>query len=439
MPIACHNVVSRSAGLLLTVVLGFGCAQAGGGVLPPGFGDTPDQFFFPTALALSDDEKSLYVVNSDFDRAYSSGSIVQVDLRAFEQEGTAADVSPFVLTRARVDRFGATLVKSPTGKALYLPTPDPDALTRIPLATGGGVACDDLDCSRNRVDLGAHGMSDPSAAVVASLRLPNSQVAEPAVLVLSLSQPAALNDEELKPARLAVIPERVASAQAKPFENGAYTLDIGAGASGLAFDEATGRAFITGCFERLGGGSIVDCAINSGSAFYGKNPLRSLVPELGAEAPIASTSLGGPTGGGASTAIALSSDGLRLFSLTARPDALSVFRLPELGASAVELESLVLLPNVPRALAVLPRTDGDWVAITSLESDALLIADPATGRVLKQVRPVGASPYGMAVQTLADKWRLYVSLFEACGVAAVDVPFTDPSLASVVATVGQCP
>lgn len=414
------------------------CAQSSEGIPPPGFEGTPDRLFFPTGLVLSGDGASLYVVNSDFDRAFSSGSVVQLDVAAFDSAQPTTDLSSAVISRARTDRYGAELAISPAGDALFLPTSDPDALTRIPLAANGEVACAEEGCSLDRVDLGAVGLSDPAAVTVAELQLPGASAPEPVVMVLSLAQELTNEDEEVPPAKLAVIPTRLASRTANPFANGAFTVDVGPGGTGIAFDERTGRAILGGCFERFRGGSSIDCAVISQSPFFTLNPLRSLVPELGPEAPVDSLPLGGITGGGSVTSLTFSSDASSLYVLTSSPDALVTLPAPRPGLPLDRPRSVVPLSAVPRALAVLPRAEGDLVAVTSLESDALLIVDPVAGVVLRQIRPLGVSPYGIAVQTLADRWRLYVTLFEDCGVAAVDVPMDDPSQATRVTTVGKC-
>lgn len=415
------------------------CAQSREGLPPPGFDGNPDRLFFPTGLALSDDGSSLYVVNSDFDRAFSNGSIVQLDLSAFDAPSPVTDIAPFVLTRGLTDRYGSMLSKSPGGHALFLPTASPDALTRIPLATGGGIACENLNCSQDRVDLEAVGLSDPSSVAVGEILLPGAEAPEPVVFVLALTQPATNEDEERRSARVAVIPERLASGAAAPFENGAFTVDIGAGGAGVVFDAASGQAFIAGCFERYKGGGTIECSVNEQSDFFGLNPLRSFLPQLGASAPVQATALGSATGGASATALAISSDGETLFVLTTAPDALLAVERPISGDKAGRVKTIVPLPAVPRGLVVLPRPEGDLLAVTSLESDALLIVDSVTGLVLHQLRPLGMSPYALVAQTLADKWRVYVTLFEGCGIAAVDVPMSDPSASTLVATVGACP
>lgn len=439
MPTSVDRKVSPSSLLSLVACAAlFACAQANEGIPPPGFDDTPDRLFFPTGVALSADGSSLYVANSDFDRAFSSGSVVQLDTAAFDATSPVTDLSGIVLSRGRTDRYGAALALSPAGDALFLPTADPDALTRVPLAAGGGVACADERCSNDRVDLGAEGLSDPSAVAVAQMQLPGVGAPEPVVMVLSIAQELTNEDDEVPPAKLAVIPARLATRTANPFDNGAFVVDVGPGGTGIAFDERTGRAILGGCVERFGGSTSIDCSVNSQSEFFNLNPVRTLVPELGPDASVERLGLSGITGGGSITALTLSSDGALLFVLTSTPDALVTVPAPLPGLPLDRPRSLVPLSNVPRALAVLPRPEGDLVAVTSLESDALLIVDPVAGLVLRQIRPLGVSPYGIAVQTLADRWRLYVTLFEDCGVAAVDVPMDDPSQATHVTTVGKC-
>jgi len=52
-----------------------GCFSIADGVAPP-----LDKFYYPTALAVSPGQKTLYVVNSDFDLQYSGGTVQALDL-----------------------------------------------------------------------------------------------------------------------------------------------------------------------------------------------------------------------------------------------------------------------------------------------------------------------------------------------------------------------
>ncbi len=56
-----------------------GCPASVDDVRPPG-----DQFFYPTAMALSPDESTMFVVNANADLLYNTGSVTVVDLDALD-------------------------------------------------------------------------------------------------------------------------------------------------------------------------------------------------------------------------------------------------------------------------------------------------------------------------------------------------------------------
>lgn len=424
--------VSRFRGFVAALAaLGMACAGESAGIDPPGFsGGTTPRLFFPTGIALAPDGQSIYVANSNFDRAFTSGTVLQIAMSAFDGTG-AVDVAPHVRSQGKIGTFAVQAGVNPDGNALFIPTGDPAALVRVLLAPAGGTfVCAEGNCGLNAVDLETQKMDRPSSLTFAP----------PGRVIVGHTSPAQEDEDASAPARVAVIPEVLASQDAQPFSNGAYTVQVGPGMSGVLFDATQGRVLLSGCFERQRGGSVQPCGGNQDSAFFGLNPLRSFALAGGAGANVQTNVLGPNVGGGDSTALALATSGTALYVLSGAPNALLVTALPEPGRPlGLVASSIGLLPAVPRGIAVLPRPSGDIVAVTSLEDNTVILVDPASGQVITQLRLVGGGPNAIAVQDTPAGWRLFISLFNGCGVAAVDVPEADPIGMRLVSIAGRCP
>lgn len=118
--------VHRIAGAALAALfLCASCMPGSGGVSPP-----EDRFFYPTAAALTPDGDHLAVANSNFDLAYSNGTVVLVDLDLLENELTSGcpdegcepvEESGFVLSEETVaiGSYASSLVRAPQGNRMY--------------------------------------------------------------------------------------------------------------------------------------------------------------------------------------------------------------------------------------------------------------------------------------------------------------------------------
>ena len=420
------------------------CAVKSPGVAPPGVSG-PASLFHPTGIAVSPDGGTVYVANSNFDRAYNSGTLVALTTALFDEAAQSEDrhlrTLPAETLVRRLDSFAGPLRLNPAGDALYVATRDHGTLTRVPLLPDGAFDCPEAGCSQRAVELSSHGLADPFALTFGELIFPGATRPEPAVFVGHLSPANAGIGAAAEDAYVAALPERVATAQADaPFDHGAVRFDLGVPAStSLAFDGAAGRLFVGGCLERVSAEQVVSCASNPDSTFVRQSPLRSLVPASGGAAVVESFALGPLTGGGETVDLMLSSDGSALYALTARPSALVVVDTPA-PLGIITPRALVPLANAPSRLVVVPRPSGDLVAVASTESNVVTLVDPTRGEVLSQLEAVGLQPWDLVATRLADGAdRLYVSLFNDCGVVAIDVPADDPAAASVHGTVGACP
>ncbi len=433
--------ISQSAALVLALAA---CAEETPGLSPPGLDGTAPRLYFPIGVAASPDGRTLYVANSNFDRAYNGGTLVALPTSAFDDASAAESKRvdlPASAVAARLDAFAGPLGVNPSGSALYVATRDADALTRISLDAGGAFACPSEGCSSGAVELRGQGLEDPFALAFGDVIFPGATSPEPAVFVSHLTPPSSGQGASAANARVAVIPERLAAGQsAEPFSNGAFAVDIGAPAStSLAWSQAGGRLFVGGCNIRVSADQVVPCASDPSSSFVKSNPLRQFRPESGASAPVSQSGLGLAIGGGDTVDLALSSDGLLAYVATNRPSALVIIEMPNVEGTAPVVRSIVPLTSAPARMRLLSRATGDIVAVTSTTNNALMLVDPVAATVLTELRGVGAGPYEIASAPTAGGDRLYVGLFRGCGVAAIDVPSLRPDEASLVGTVGGCP
>jgi hypothetical protein len=433
-----------SAALVSACGLLSACAVGTTGVAPPGVSG-PARLFYPTGIAVSPDGETLYVANSNFDRAFNSGTLVSFPASAFDEAAANEDKHlrglPEGVTARRLDAFAGPLRLNPAGTALYTATRDHGTLSRIPLNADGTFECPEAGCSHGAAELAAQGLADPFALSFADLVFPGSTTPEAAVFVGHLTPASNGQGAAAEDAYVIAVPERLAGGQSDaPFEQGAVRVDIGVPAStSLAFDDVSGRLYVGGCLLRVSAEQVVPCASNPDSSLVRENPLRALMPASGAAANVETFLLGPLTGGGETADLALSSDGTALYALTGRPSALVVVDKPGV-LEAIRPRAIVPLANAPSRLLVLPRAEGDLVVVASTESNVVTLVDPVRGEVLSQLEAVGLQPWDLAATRLSDGTdRVFASLFKDCGVVAIDVPAADPSAAAIYATVGACP
>lgn len=428
--------------LVCVAALASACASPNPGLAPPGADGGAARLFYPLGIDVAPDGSRLYVANANFDRAFNSGTLVSFATSAFDT--AAADPShalaalPSDATAARLDAFAGVLRVNRDASALYVTTRDHHTLTRVALDAAGLPQCDPVQgCSAGAIDLAAQDLVDPYALLLEDVVFPGATAPEPAIIVSHLTPASAGSGALAKNARVAVIPERLARASDEPFRNGALSIDIGVpSSSSLALDPASRRLYVGGCFTRVSADQAIACSLNSDSTYFRLAPVRSLFPEAGG-ASVDFADVGFITGGGETRDLAVSSDGLQLYVATARPSALVVVERTDTGKPAPH--AVVPLARTPGRMRVLRRASGDLVVVSATQSNSVLVVDPTDGQVLAQLSNVGKSPYELTSHPTATGDRVYASLFDGCGVVAIDVPGDRPDRASVVSTVGSCP
>lgn len=428
------------------MLLAASCVDGDRGVTPPPFDGTPARFFFPVGVAVAPDGGSVYVANSNFDRAFSRGTLLQIDAALFDEAAQAPDQrldtipDNRVLSSGHIPTFAGRMTLAADGSALFTPTLEPARLVRAPIEDGR-LACPNQDCGRDAVDLQGQEVFQPFAIASGELTFAGRTDPEPALVVTGMAPPSAGLDAEGRNTPLVFIPERLARGSANPFANGAFTQSIGAiGANALAFDPVGLRTFVGGCFSRTDAANVFPCYLRTDAAVGSQVPLRWTLADAGPTAAVQTIDLRQVVGSGEVTDLALSSDGALLYVSVSRPNSLVSLDLPVPGGRAqASVRGTVPLAERPGAMHVIPRVDRDLVAVTGSETGALLIVEPLAGTVVSQIRPIGVGPTGIAGAVTAEGDRLYVTLFRDCAVAAVDVPAAQPSAAHLVSIVGSCP
>lgn len=139
--------------------------------------------------------------------------------------------------------------------------------------------------------------------------------------------------------------------------------------------------------------------------------------------------------------LALSSDERRLYLLGRSPDALLVASIDDPSSDAPKLQIVRgnPLPETPSEVVVLSRPGrGDLLAITCTNAGVIALYDDDVGDVVVQVPGVGIQPFGLTVDRRGAGARLYASNFQDGRVAVVDIPdLAQPQGARLVAHLGR--
>ncbi|MBM4782031.1 MAG: hypothetical protein GQE15_30485 [Archangiaceae bacterium] len=138
--------------------------------------------------------------------------------------------------------------------------------------------------------------------------------------------------------------------------------------------------------------------------------------------------------------IALSADEKRVYLLGRSPDALLVASIDDPGSDAPKLSVVrgIPLPAEPNEIVVLSRPGmADLLAITCTAAGVIALYDDQND-VLTQVPGVGIQPFGLAADRRGAGARLYATNFQDGRVAVIDLPdLATPQSARVVAHLGR--
>jgi len=420
-----------------------------GELKPPPIGN----FYFPTGLVYSDSSSSqkgvLYVANSNFDRRYTSGSVIAVPLDGVGAGGTALPAigtaptggAPLSitnlgsgLTQVFIQSFAGEMTRYPkTGETMRLFVPSRGDLNPLQVinAVGPTLQCLDrgLDCTRSSPSLSAfQNVGDGKPRSVEPLGVgvgtTTGSVMDGQVVVTQLknADSPVLSGNNLEsylvivnattPPPFTVTADNFISLGFVVDGNGPTTNSV---AVGQRFAYATDR------FRTVDGAlfTLVD-GLHRGAFF--DSSLQFSFRTLEARG------------------VALNADESRLYIAARTPDSLVVLGIvnPTADLPTFRVIATVPLPAGPNEVALIPRNGrGNLVAVSSTTAGMVSIYDEDLGVVTAQLVGVGLQPFGLAVQTAGQAARLFVSCFGDSRVAVIDIPdLTRPEQVQLVAFLG---
>jgi hypothetical protein len=459
--------LTRIASLAATalVLVMSACDTSTPGLPPPGTpGGASARLFYPIAVGVDPCGQTLYIANSNFDRAYTDGTLVSIPTSMFNAPDGGSDGGPFLqpfpttagsYSIGLLDTFASNMIVSGTctggqdeNARLYVTTRNNGTLSSAFIAADGGFECfgagsGTQNCSGDAIAVSAPPLNfqDPFALQLASTTI-DGGVAN-VVLVSHLSQAATSTDGIGLDTSMAVIPEPPHTPPTSgPWGSAAYAVDLGQPGSNSIAIGPNNQVLVGGCFLLVPGGTQVPCLNDTNNlTYYHSNPLRFFFLDSGPSPLVVTLGMGSllgtaGTGGGQIDDVAISTDKTLTYTAVETPNVLLVTAIPETNYVPA-VESLIPLTYTPQRMLVLPRAgQGDLIVIASTQSNALTIVDPTRGTIVAQIAPIGNQPFGMAAIPTPTGYRVFVALFNDCGVAAVDIPTNTPELSAVTAIVG---
>ncbi len=139
--------------------------------------------------------------------------------------------------------------------------------------------------------------------------------------------------------------------------------------------------------------------------------------------------------------IQLSSDERRIYIAARIPDSLLVATIDDPSAvrPIIQVARSVPLPASPNEMRIIPRVGrSDLLVIACTGAQSIAIYDDEVGDLVAQVNGVGLSPFDVTVDLRGAGARLYVSDFDDGRIAVIDIPdLLRPQDARLVAHLGE--
>ncbi|MDP1830317.1 MAG: hypothetical protein Q8L48_44035 [Archangium sp.] len=456
----------------LALVLG-GCTSGSVGIPPP-----LDRLYFPTGIAHVDvpgkTEGVLFVANANFDKRYSSGSIVALPLDTLGLPGLGVpnllpDGGPGgvkEIAALNLDASQSVQIASFTGELavqpltadsyrLYVPTRSEGMNVYRTLATidangapalscigeGTGQDCTATGISLSpreveRSDAGVPRAPSPYGVSVAprSCTVPDDCCATGATdCGRSCTAGQCVGTDGQPYADLWVTHlQQADSPMLSNLNFRGYLVRLDSDA--FAANEQN--------FINIGSGAT-NSVVATGSWVYATGRVLSPAPNLlrivNRDGVVASTALEAYFRVSDARGIALSSDGKRMFIVGRAPDTLLVATITETGGIPIlTFVRGVSLPDAPNEVRVIARPgQGDLVAVTCTSAGSVVLYDDDVGDMVALVTGVGVQPFGLAVDVRGNAARIFVSNFGDGRIAVIDVAdLNRPQGARVVAQLG---
>jgi len=409
-------VIKRA--LLIAVVLSAACDPADNTEPHP-----TDALDFPVSVTADPSGDKVWVVSGNFDLRFREAAVLAIDVAS----NTFIDDLAF-----EVGGFPGELEiladENDQAKAMYIPSREDDRLYFAtfkdgkPTCPGGTVKGGIMSCPKSgaiertkvetkdgslEIDMG----NDPYGAVIVPARGNPGVTTQPVVPDLLLTGAMANG-------RLAMF---------QLLDDGTPKLvggvDLVTGLFGLVTNPKTGRVYASSKLANivtvLGISPRLDDDKPTQDVLDPVNPFITVAGTVGIPEPRA-TDRG--------RAIAVSSDGTRLYVAYRAPDSLVVFDIADSSGGAVRNRVLqkIALDDDPTDLVVVPQADGtDFVYVSCFKADRVEVVDPQDGEIVGGIH-VGDGPSGMALIDNGSVRRLYVALFHGNAVGVIELDPTSP-------------
>lgn len=416
------------------LVLGSACTRNVTGQKPLG------SFHFPTSMALSPSGDILYVVNSNFDKRFSSGWVSVVDLRQLIQDG--AQESDWLLSRLNVPDLGGTIAVNATGTRAAIAHRGTPMVSLIEI-DGTTLSCGDAgstsslstalqqsDCDKYHfleIAGGAYGATSTAADLIAPFALSwvNADISGTPTSLLALGF--------LDSAWLAFYEEN-ASANPRLKLHGTAQ-EIGKSGIGqlIVHPDASGN-FLAGLSQAISSDGVQ-------SSVYDIDIERQLAKAHNA---VALHDIHAAAGGSELNQMVFSPDGSRAY-VTSRstPDSIvslnsTVRLLPDLQSDgtvslyarpAYDVVGAFPLKGRPTGLTYIPKGSGDLLVATAFEDDKTFILSPEadTLSVVRELDDVGNGPFALTSTTVDGRDLVIVAAFYDHSLAVYDVTSSSPA------------
>lgn len=428
---------------MFAVVLA-GCTAPSEEVRPPA-----DQFFFPTGLAVSPDERFLFVANANSELKWDSGTVLVIDLDAVDavanqwvaadetsgctvdpdrRETLECDEASFILAEAgaRIGNFATDIAVQDTNNGtlrLIVPTRGDPSIAWLDF-DGTRLSCNDSAQGFALCDE-AHRLSyvqdDPDLALVPD---------EPFdAYVDSAGQYAVVT--HLTSGAVTLIDS--------PIGGNAMVADVMQGLFGA--DPLTGLRGSTGIAGRPGANGIIYVGSRSEDRIQMLSvgrPVNNAPPYLIAGNYFFLNLVGDVAGGSSDTrSIAFSPTGDRMYLINRRPPSLQVYDT-SLGPTGFPKNQGVAASDICRqasTLAVMDTGDGERVYVTCFQDGQLYIIDPRGLTTVEDIVTVGRGPY--SVVAAPNRKKVYVTNFLEDTIVVLDASPTSRYYNRVVLRIGD--
>ena len=439
---------SQTGGFVSVLILMFalgalgGCAQERSGASLP-----EHSFQFPTGLVVHPSGYAL-VVCSNFDLAFSSGSLRVIDLNRLGAKDLAAipvdsDYHEDVIRNdlaLGLDNFGSSIALSDDGQLAAITVRETDELVLVDLdfPPAGGSGSSSLSCwstnnrpnekfpfcegSRHLVPLMNMLVEDKRAAGV-DYDLSGLILRDPIDVLLS-------GEAESRKALVTFLGSGYVTAiglpaneeaTAPPPELAFYLNSQMRGLNEMARSPVSGMVYVT---TRSG--------ISTTSP---SNPIHYFDPSLGSGATIRSLDLYKNYLGSESRGIAFGPDGYTLGVLVRNPDMLLLLdSTPDLtGFPSMGFLGVVPVSNDPTLL----RSNGDLMFVTGTKDDSIFVIDVTTQKLIARLESVCRGPFDMGFYEKDENHWALVTCFENDNVTVLDVNPESSTFLNVVARIGE--